>query len=170
MNRLPWKLDSALCAAVFLIAGYYANRTKLLEKMMPYAGFLIPFFAGLKLLFRSKAQRICKSLRLPLHRTALLFWCCLFRYFRTASHCKAGCTSGYIRQCIFPFLAVLRPPLHASFFHSELRPVLLCGAHSAHHRRGIKTNGMDADQAFHLRPDARHLRSDLPDRLALGLL
>lgn len=43
MERLPWKLDSALCAAVFLIAGYYTNRTKLLEKMMPYAGFLTRF-------------------------------------------------------------------------------------------------------------------------------
>lgn len=44
MERLPWKLDSALCAAVFLIAGYYANREKLIEKMTPYSGFLIPFF------------------------------------------------------------------------------------------------------------------------------
>ena len=54
MNRLPWKVDSALCAAVFLIAGYYANRTKLLEKMMPYAGFLIPFFVALSFFFGPK--------------------------------------------------------------------------------------------------------------------
>ena len=54
MERLPWKLDSALCAAVFLIAGYYTNRTKLLEKMMPYAGFLIPFFVALSFFFGPK--------------------------------------------------------------------------------------------------------------------
>lgn len=47
MHRLPWKLDSALCAAVFLLAGYYANRMKLLEKMTPYTAFLLPFFAVL---------------------------------------------------------------------------------------------------------------------------
>ena len=129
-----------------------------------------PVFRSLKLLFRPEAQRICKLMRLSLHRTALLFWCCLFRYFRAASYCKAGFTSGYIKQCIFPFLAVLRPSLHASFFHSKLCPVLLCRAHSSHYRRGIKTNGMDADPAFHLRPDCSHIRSDLPDRLALGLL
>ncbi|MFR5732514.1 MAG: hypothetical protein ACLUD2_11805 [Clostridium sp.] len=34
----------------------------------------------------------------------------------------------------------------------------------------LKTNGMDADPTFHLRPDCSHIRSDLPDRLALGLL
>ncbi len=45
MHRIPWKLDSALCAAVFLLSGYYANRINLLERMMPNAGFLIPFFA-----------------------------------------------------------------------------------------------------------------------------
>ena len=51
MDRLPLKLDSALCAAVFLIAGYYANQEKLLEKMEPYTGFLIPFFAVLSFFF-----------------------------------------------------------------------------------------------------------------------
>ena len=109
-------------------------------------------------------------MRLSLHRTALLFWCRLFRYFRAASHGKTGCAPGCIRQRIFPFLAVLRPPLHASFFHSELRPLLLCGAYSAHHRRGIKAYGMDANQAFHLCADCSHLRPDLSHWLALGLL
>lgn len=41
-ERLPWKLDSALCASVFVIAGYYANRCNLPDRLRPAAGFLIP--------------------------------------------------------------------------------------------------------------------------------
>lgn len=51
-ERLPWKLDSALCASVFVITGYYVNRHNLLERIKPAAVFLIPvctwlsFFLG----------------------------------------------------------------------------------------------------------------------------
>lgn len=41
-ERLPWKIDTALCAAVFLIAGYYAARENLLERLRPAAPVLIP--------------------------------------------------------------------------------------------------------------------------------
>ena len=36
-NRLPWKIDSALCACVFLIAGYWTARGRLLERLRPAA-------------------------------------------------------------------------------------------------------------------------------------
>ncbi len=42
-ERLPWKLDTALAAAVFLIAGYYAAKRNFLKKIQPLAWFLIPF-------------------------------------------------------------------------------------------------------------------------------
>ena len=74
MERLPWKLDSALCAAVFLIAGYYTNRTKLLEKMMPYTGFLIPFFVVLSFFFGPKLSEyvnLCDCRYTP-HRLTIL--------------------------------------------------------------------------------------------------
>ena len=36
-NRLPWKIDSALCACVFLIAGYWTAKGRLLERLRPAA-------------------------------------------------------------------------------------------------------------------------------------
>lgn len=42
MDRLPWKIDTGFGAAVFVIAGYYAAKTNLLEKLRPAATFLIP--------------------------------------------------------------------------------------------------------------------------------
>ena len=41
-ERLPWKLDTALGATVFVIAGYYTRRYEVLERLKPYALFLIP--------------------------------------------------------------------------------------------------------------------------------
>ena len=34
-NRLPWKIDSALCACVFLIAGYWTEKRRLLFLSLP---------------------------------------------------------------------------------------------------------------------------------------
>lgn len=42
VERLPWKIDSALCASIFLISGYYANQGQLLERTKPISWFLIP--------------------------------------------------------------------------------------------------------------------------------
>lgn len=42
VHRLPWKMDSGLCGAVFLLAGYGASRCKLLEKASPWAWYLFP--------------------------------------------------------------------------------------------------------------------------------
>lgn len=41
-DRLPWKIDTALCASVFLIAGYYANKGQVLERLRPVSPVLIP--------------------------------------------------------------------------------------------------------------------------------
>ncbi len=41
-DRLPWKLDTALCAAVFVLAGCYVRRYDVIDRMLPYASFLIP--------------------------------------------------------------------------------------------------------------------------------
>lgn len=75
MNRLPWKLDSALCAAVFLLAGYYSNQAKLLEKMQPYAAFFIPFFALLSFFFGPKLSEYvnlcdCRYTAMPYYFSA----------------------------------------------------------------------------------------------------
>ena len=50
-SRLPWKMDSALCASVFLLAGYCTARGKLVERMRPGALALIPLFTGLSFYF-----------------------------------------------------------------------------------------------------------------------
>lgn len=50
-ERLPWKLDSALCASVFVITGYYFNRCNLLERLKPAAWFLIPVCTWLSFWF-----------------------------------------------------------------------------------------------------------------------
>ncbi len=42
--RLPWKMDSGLCGAVFVLAGYGASRAQLLEKCRPWAWHLFPVF------------------------------------------------------------------------------------------------------------------------------
>lgn len=42
MGRLPWKIDTGFGAAVFVIAGYYANQNRIFEKMRPAVWFLIP--------------------------------------------------------------------------------------------------------------------------------
>lgn len=47
VHRLPWKIDTGLGAAVFLIAGYYTTKWKLLEKLKKAAFFLIPAFIWL---------------------------------------------------------------------------------------------------------------------------
>ena len=54
VHRLPWKIDTGLCAAVFLIAGYYTTKTKLLERLENQGNlswFLIPFFTWLSYYF-----------------------------------------------------------------------------------------------------------------------
>lgn len=50
-HRLPWKMDTGVCAAVFLIAGYYTTKTKLLEKTGSLVWFLIPFCTWLSYYF-----------------------------------------------------------------------------------------------------------------------
>lgn len=42
VHRLPWKVDTGLGAAVFLIAGYYTMKWNLLEKLKKAVWFLIP--------------------------------------------------------------------------------------------------------------------------------
>lgn len=49
--RLPWKMDSGLCGAVFLLAGYGAARIQLLEKISPFACHLFPIFLCLSYFF-----------------------------------------------------------------------------------------------------------------------
>lgn len=41
-QRLPWKMDSGLCGAVFLLAGFGAARADLFSRLRPAALFLIP--------------------------------------------------------------------------------------------------------------------------------
>lgn len=41
-HRLPWKLDSGLCAAVFVIAGYYSVKWKVWERCKGTEWFLFP--------------------------------------------------------------------------------------------------------------------------------
>lgn len=53
-ERLPWKVDSALCASVFVITGYYFNRHNLLERLKPAAWFLIPVCTWLSFWFGPK--------------------------------------------------------------------------------------------------------------------
>lgn len=56
VNRLPWKIDTALCAAVFLIAGYYAASINLFT-WIEHKGlcwFLLPFTAWLSYYFGPK--------------------------------------------------------------------------------------------------------------------
>ena len=50
-HRLPWKMDTGVCAAVFLIAGYYTTKTKLLERTGSLVWFLIPFCTWLSYYF-----------------------------------------------------------------------------------------------------------------------
>ena len=50
-NRLPWKIDSALCACVFLIAGYWTAKGRLLERLRPAALVFIPLFTYLSFYF-----------------------------------------------------------------------------------------------------------------------
>ena len=42
MDRLPWKIDTGFGAAIFVIAGCYVTKYRILEKLRPAAGFLIP--------------------------------------------------------------------------------------------------------------------------------
>ena len=42
-QRLPWKLDTGLCAAVFLIVGYYLKKWNLFERCKGAEWFLCPF-------------------------------------------------------------------------------------------------------------------------------
>lgn len=50
-QRLPWKIDSALSASVFVIAGYYFNRYDMLKRLKPAALFLIPVCTWLSFWF-----------------------------------------------------------------------------------------------------------------------
>ena len=49
--RLPWKIDSGLCGAVFVLAGYGAAKIGLPEKMKPWAIHLFPVFLCLSYFF-----------------------------------------------------------------------------------------------------------------------
>lgn len=50
-ERLPWKLDSALCASVFVIAGYYAGQFRVPDRLAPLACFLVPLCTWLSFYF-----------------------------------------------------------------------------------------------------------------------
>ncbi|MCD8082385.1 MAG: acyltransferase family protein [Clostridiales bacterium] len=50
-HRLPWKLDTALTASVFVIAGYYAGQARLPKRLLPLAPFLIPVCIWLSFYF-----------------------------------------------------------------------------------------------------------------------
>lgn len=89
-ERLPWKLDSALCASVFVIAGYYANRFRIPERLKPAAWFLIPVCTWLSYWFGPRLSTYvnicdCSYSEAPYYYaaaflgiTALLLgaWCC----------------------------------------------------------------------------------------------
>ncbi len=129
MDRLPWKLDSALCAAVFLVAGYYANQEKLLEKMEPYTGFLIPFFAVLSFFFGPKLStyvNLCDcrytappyyfGLHFPaLPRCFLLPAWLPTRLFRAVYFPDSGSFAAAAPCCCFPSRALLCISLWSSF-------------------------------------------------------
>lgn len=53
-ERLPWKIDTGLCGAVFLIAGYYTAKEHLVEKLKDAAYFLIPFCTWLSYYYGPK--------------------------------------------------------------------------------------------------------------------
>lgn len=44
MGRMPWKIDAALGAAVFMIAGYYAQKYDVLGRLSRFYLFLMPLF------------------------------------------------------------------------------------------------------------------------------
>lgn len=50
-ERLPWKMDSALCAAVFLLAGWGIAKWGGIQKLRPMAPFLFPLFTALSFYF-----------------------------------------------------------------------------------------------------------------------
>ncbi len=64
-SRLPWKIDTGLMAAVFVICGYYTARAKLPEKLTSTAVFIVPFCIYLNCYFgpmRGEYVNICDCL------------------------------------------------------------------------------------------------------------
>ena len=47
MGRLPWKMDMAVGALVFMIAGYYVHRSGILYNMVRYYLYAMPLLVGL---------------------------------------------------------------------------------------------------------------------------
>ena len=67
-HRLPWKLDTGLCAAVFVIAGYYSVKWKIWERCRGAEWFLCPFCLWLSYYYGPKwygYTNICDCLYSP---------------------------------------------------------------------------------------------------------
>lgn len=78
VHRLPWKIDSGLCGAVFVLAGYGAARVGLLEKSRALAWHLFPVFLCFSYFFGPRLfdhSNICECIypEAPYYYTAAFF-------------------------------------------------------------------------------------------------
>lgn len=67
-HRLPWKIDIAFCAAVFMIAGYYSVKVQLWERLKGTEWFAIPFCLWLSYYYGPKWYgyvNMCDCIYLP---------------------------------------------------------------------------------------------------------
>lgn len=93
VHHLPWKLDSALCAVIFLIAGYYAAKTKVFDRLwaVGMGWFLIPFTLWLSYYFGPKWYgyvNLCDCVYSPGPYYFLVAFLAIAALFFTAMLCK----------------------------------------------------------------------------------
>lgn len=90
-NRLPWKMDTALCAVVFVIAGYYANAYDLFDRMKKYSIVLIPVFLGISYycaIYPDQYVNICDCFYTPWYYYYTSAFCGIFALILTAMLCQ----------------------------------------------------------------------------------
>lgn len=93
VKRLPWKLDTALCAVIFLIAGHYAAQTRIFDRLwdVGMGWFLIPFTLWLSYYFGPKWYgyvNICDCVYSPGPYYFLVAFLAISALYFTAMLCK----------------------------------------------------------------------------------
>ena len=118
MGRLPWKMDMAVGALVFMIAGYYVHRSGILYKMVRYYLYAMPLLVGLNWYFGpilGGYVNLCDCVYspAPLYYTASflgIFAVCLtaviLRHWRFWQFCGHYSLPLFASQTIFIYLVI----------------------------------------------------------------
>lgn len=135
-QRLPWKLDTGLCAAVFVIAGYYSVKWNIWDKCKGAEWFLCPFCLLLSYYFGPKIHgytNICDCTYSPApyyYMVAILGTASVYFFATLCKNCKFWQYCGRYSLALLAmqtFLIWIMAELINKYTGMELEPLRIAG-------------------------------------------